>query len=137
MGPGNRALIDAAATSAAIDAATSISEDLFSYTYTDLAAHEATFGRLTTGAFSSRYGELFSAVGTQATAQQLTLTSTVVESAVQVLNDDSAGVLVFLDQEAGSAATGRKTASTAAFRATMHRVDGEWKFAGIDLYEDR
>jgi Mce-associated membrane protein len=137
LGPGNRALIDAAATTAAIDTATSLSEELFSYTHTDPKAHEAKFGRLTTGAFSSRYSELFGDVSTQAKAQQLTLTSTVVEAAVQVLNEDSAGVLVFLDQESSSAVTGKKVEATAMFRATIHRVDGDWKFADIDLYEGK
>jgi Mce-associated membrane protein len=137
LGPGNRALIDTAATTAAIDTVTSLSEDLFSFTHTDLKAHEAKFGRLTTGEFSDQYSELFAEVTAQAKAQQLTLTSTVVEAAVQVLNEDSAGVLVFLDQESSSAVTGQRTASHAMFRATMNRVDGDWKFADIDLYEGK
>lgn len=137
LGPGNRALIDASATSAAIDAATSLSEDLFSFTYTDLEAHEATFGRLTTGEFSNRYSELFATVATQAQAQQVTLTSTVAESATLVLREGHAVVLVFLDQETSSARTGQKTEASAVFRATIERVDGDWKVADIDLYEGK
>ena len=137
IGPGNRALIDRAATSAAIDAVTSLSEDLFSFTYTDLKAHEAKFGRLTTGEFSRQYADVFATFTTEATAQQATLTSTVVDSAVLVLQDGHAVVLVFLDQETSSARTGQKTESGAMFSATINRVDGDWKFADIDLYEGK
>jgi len=137
IGPGNRALIDAAATDAATDAVTSLSEDLFSFTYTDLKAHEAKFGRFTTGEFSRQYAEVFGTFMTEATSQQATLTSTVVESAVLVLQDGHAVVLVFLDQETSSAVTGQKTEGGAMFRATIDRVDGDWKFADIDLYEGK
>lgn len=137
IGPGNRALIDAAATSEAIDAVTSLSEDLFSFTYTDLKAHEAKFGRLTTGEFSRQYAEVFATFLTEARSQRATLTSRVVESAVSVLQDGHAVVLVFLDQETSSAATGQKVEGGAMFRATLDRVDGDWKFADIDLYEGR
>ena len=136
-GPGNRALIDADATSAAIDAATSLSEDLFSFSYTDLKAHEAKFGRLTTGDFSGQYADVFATFIAEATSQQVTLTSTVAESAVQVLQDGHAVVLVFLDQETTSGVTGQKTEGSAMYRATIDRVDGDWKFADIDLYEGK
>lgn len=136
-GPGNRALIDTAATEEALDAAKVLSEDLFSFTHTDLKAHEAKFARLTTGAFSREYGALFATVVTQAQAQQLTLTSTVAESGVQVLHDDRAEVLVFLDQKSTSATSGQETTGAAMYRATMKRVDGDWKFADIDLYEGK
>jgi hypothetical protein len=80
---------------------------------------------------------VFATFTTEATAQQATLTSTVVDSAVLVLQDGHAVVLVFLDQETTSARTGQKTEGGAMFSATIDRVDGDWKFADIDLYEGK
>jgi Mce-associated membrane protein len=134
-GPRNRALIDTEATKEALDAAKSLSEELFSFSHTDVKGHEATFARLTTGDFTRDYGKLFHTVVARAQTEKLTLTSTVVESGVQVLREDTAEVLVFLDQSSRSATTNQETASQAMFRATIQRVDGDWKFADIDLYE--
>lgn len=141
-GPGNRALIDDDATGEALDAATSLSEDLFTFTHTDLDAHKATFARLTTGDFSREYSAVFDEIVTQARSQQLSVTSTVRDAAVRLLNgddraDDWAKVLVFLDQTGTAGATNAETTSHAMFSVTVERVDGEWKVAGIDLYEDR
>ena len=135
-GPGNRALIDAESTEDALAAAKSLSEALFSFGHADVRAHEATFARLTTGDFTREYGKLFNDIIATVQQQKSTVTSTVVESGVQSLRDDRAEVLVFLDQKSSSTTTGQETAAAAMFRATLQRVDGDWKFADIDLYED-
>lgn len=136
-GPGNRAHLDIAATEEMVAAAKSLCGDLFTFSYTDLKAHEAKFGRLTTGEFTHEYGRLFSDIGTMAQEQRVTLTSTATEAAVRVLRDDRAEVLVFLDQTSKREATGEEIPATAMFTATIQRVDGDWKFADIDLYEGK
>jgi Mce-associated membrane protein len=134
-GPGNRAFVDTAATQDALASATQLSADLFTFDYTDLKAHEAKFVRLTTGEFTREYGKLFNDIVAQAKVRQMSMTSTVNAAAVRVLRDDRAEVLVFLDQRSTSAATNSHTAANAMFTATIQRVEGEWKFADIDLYE--
>jgi Mce-associated membrane protein len=133
-GTGNRAFIDAAATQDALASATQLSVDLFTFSHSDVKAHEAKFGRLTTGDFTDEYGTLFNDVVAQAQAQKLSLTSTVKGAAVRDLRDGQAEVLVFLDQSATRGGTGEQTTST-MYTATIKKVDGEWKFADIDLFE--
>src|SRR5690349_11233214 len=134
-GTANRAFIDAAATQDALASATRLSADLFTFSYAEVKEHEAKFGRLTTGDFTNEYGKLFNDVITQAQARKLSLTSTVKDAAVRDLRDGRAEVLVFLDQAATSDDTGQQTTSTSMFTATVEQVDGEWKFADIDLFE--
>ena len=133
-GPGNRAFIDTAGTQDALASATQLSADLFTFSHTDVQEHEAKFARLTTGDFTNEYGKLFNDVIAQVKAQKATVTSTVNKAAVRVLRDDRAEVLVFLDQR-GTSAAGNGTATNTVFTATIQRVDGEWKFADIDLFE--
>lgn len=134
-GTANRAFIDAAATQDALAAATRLSADLFTFSYTDVKEHEAKFGRLTTGDFTNEYGKLFNDVVAQAQARKLSLTSTVKGAAVRDLRDGHAEVLVFLDQNATTEGAGSPTTSATMYTATIEQVDGEWKFADIDLYE--
>lgn len=131
----NRAFIDTAATQDALASATQLSADLFTFSYAEVKEHEAKFGRLTTGDFTNEYGKLFNDIVAQAQAQKLSLTSTVKSAAVRDLRDGQAEVLVFLDQSAAREGAGEQTASATMFTATIKKVDGEWKFADIDLFE--
>lgn len=131
----NRAFIDTAATQDALASATQLSADLFTFSYANIKEHEEKFGRLTTGDFTGEYGKLFNDIVAQAQARKLSLTSTVKGAGVRDLRDGQAEVLVFLDQSAASAGTGQPTMSTTMFTATIKKVDGEWKFADIDLFE--
>lgn len=131
----NRAFIDTAATQDALASATQLSSDLFTFNYTEVKEHEEKFGRLTTGDFTSEYGKLFNDVIAQAQARKLSLTSTVKGAAVRDLRDGRADVLVFLDQSATTESSGQPTMTATMFTATITKVDGEWKFADIDLFE--
>lgn len=133
-GTANRAFIDTAATQDALASATQLSADLFTFSYAEVKEHESKFGRLTTGDFTNEYGKLFNDIVAQAQAQKLSLTSTVKGAAVRDLRDGQAEVLVFLDQSATSDG-GQHTMSSTMYTATIERVDGEWKFADIDLFE--
>lgn len=132
---GNRAFIDTAATQDALASATQLSADLFTFSYAEVKEHEEKFGRLTTGDFTGEYGKLFNDVVAQAQAQKLSLTSTVKGAAVRDLRDGRAEVLVFLDQSATRDGAGQPTMTTSMFTATIEKVDGEWRFAAIDLFE--
>ena len=133
-GTANRAFIDTAATQDALAAATQLSVDLFTFSYSEVKEHEAKFARLTTGDFTGEYGKLFNDVIAQAQNRKLSLTSTVKDAALRDLRDGRAEVLVFLDQSATSDG-GQHTMSATMYTATIEQVDGEWKFADIDLFE--
>ena len=135
-GPENRALIDIARTEELLTHAKEVSEQLFSYSYTDLRKHEGTFAALTTGEFRTKYIELFADIVSQADDMKLTMTSTVNDAAVRVLNDDHAEALVFLDQSSTRGDTNATTAAGAMFLLTFTPVDGDWKVSDIDLFEE-
>ncbi len=136
LGTKNRAMIDIGATDEVATRARTVSEELFTFTYTDLEAHKSTFAELTTGAFSRKYAELFETIVSQATSQRLTLESTVADLAVRQLDDESAEVLVFLDQTSTRADTGAETQAKSSFLASLQRVDGTWKFSHLTILED-
>jgi Mce-associated membrane protein len=136
-GPKNHALLDTGATRELLARARTVSEELFTFTYTDLTAHEAKFAELTTGDFSRRYAELFESIVSQARTQQLSLRSTVADLAVRQLDDEGAEVLVFLDQTSTRADTGAQNVGKAMFLASLERVGGTWKFANLDLLVDQ
>lgn len=138
-GPTNRALIDVEHTAEVLNRAKSASERLFTFTYPDLQAHRQRFAELTMGELSRQYDDLFGSVATQATAQQLSLSSKVRDAAVRVLTKDQAQVLVFINQTSTNGATGAQTQGNAMYLATLqHSSDGgDWKVAELDLFEDR
>lgn len=136
-GPANRALIDVEHTTEVLDRAKSVSEELFTFTYTDIQAHRKRFAELTMGEFSRQYDDLFETVVAQATAQQLSLSSTVQDAAVRVLEKDEAEVLVFVNQTSTNGVTGGQVQSNTMFLATLQRSDGDWKIADLDLFEDQ
>jgi Mce-associated membrane protein len=135
-GPENRALIDITRTGELLTHAKQASEQLFTYSYTDLRKHDAVFAVLSTDEFRAKYTELFADVVSQAGDMKLTVTSTVKDAAVRVLNDDHAEVLVFLDQNSTRGDTNATTAAASMFLVTFRPVDGDWKVSDIDLFEE-
>jgi len=135
-GPANRALLDVAGTGEMLDHAKDVSEQLFTYSYTDLKGHEAKFKDLTTGEFSHKYGELFASITAQASGMRLMIKSTVKDAAVRVLTADHAEVLVFIDQSSTRGDTGATSTAGSMFLATFTKVGGTWKVSDIDLFQD-
>jgi len=136
-GAKNRAWLDTNATDEVLTRARTVSEELFTFTYTDLEAHKTRFAELTTGAFSRQYAELFETVVSQATSQRLSLASTAADVAVRQLDDESAEVLVFLDQTGTRADTGAQTVGKSMFLASLRRVAGTWKFSHLNILADQ
>lgn len=136
-GPANRAHIDVGATSDMLDTATSISAELFTFSHTDLEAHRERYAELTTGELADGYDKLFDQVADVATEQQLSMRSEVTDAAVRLLTKDRAEVLVYLTQDSTRADTGRATQRKAMFLATFTKVDGDWKAAELDTFEER
>jgi len=134
-GSSNHAFVDAEGTAEVLGQAKELSEQLFTYSYTDMAGHKAKFAALTTGEFSNKYSELFDEVVAQAPTLRLTLTSTVKDAGVRLLRGDRAEVLVFMDPNSTRGDTNGQTQVAAMFLATLQRVDGDWKVADFDTFE--
>lgn len=128
----NLAVVDVGATADLLERVTSVIEQVMSYDYRELAGREALIAELATDHFEEDQGGLFDQVGTVAPAQQITLTSTVVDSAARSIVDDEAEVLVFLDQSSFSGVTQKEATVTAMFLASFERSDGEWLLDEID-----
>ncbi|MEO5874671.1 MAG: hypothetical protein ABIS86_24155 [Streptosporangiaceae bacterium] len=122
---GDRALVDAEATTQVIGDVGSALTQIFSYgprtlNATELASHDALTGRA-----AADYARLFAVVRQQAPAQKLVLTTRVVRAGVSDLSASTAHLLVFLDQltvRAGKAAP----VAAAQLSVTAQLRDGHW-----------
>lgn len=131
----NTALTDQPATSEVIGEVTSAVNTLFSYNYTNLGKTEQAVPNLLTGNATCQYNLIFKTVQQQAPAQKLVLTTTVVNSAVQMLQGDNARVLLVVDQRDVRATTNQQSETTAAFAVNATQgSDNRWKISGIDTF---
>jgi Mce-associated membrane protein len=96
---GNRALVDAAATSQVSEEISASVKAIFSYDYSNLARTERAAGDVLVDAAVRQYGDSFTAAKRQAEEQKLVRTTTVRAVGVTVLSGDQAAVLLFLDQQ--------------------------------------
>lgn len=130
----NTAITDNAGTSEVIGEVTSAVNTLFSYNYTDLAKTQNAVKTLLTGNAVCQYNTIFKTVQDQAPSQKLVLTTTVVDSAVQMLQGDTARVLLVVDQHDTRATTNQSSDSTAAFAVNAIQSGGKWKISEIDTF---
>lgn len=132
---GNQAWVDPARTEEVKSAATKAVEGLFSYNYTDTAKTEKLAKDVLAGDnVRKRYNQLFDQVKREAPKQQLVLTSKAARSAVSMLEDDRARVLIFLDQTSTRATSGETVANGAQLSVNMELQDDSWKVTDIDLF---
>ncbi|MFD8689186.1 hypothetical protein [Streptomyces sp. NPDC059651] len=126
----NRALTDSMATTQVAGDVTNALGKVFSYGPADIAATKASAQRLLAGKALQQYAALFGQVEKQAADQKLTLTTHVVRAGVIRLTDDSAQLLVFLDQVYERKG---KAASTAAAQlsVTARLREGRWTIVDI------
>ncbi|MEU5719389.1 hypothetical protein AB0G71_27215 [Streptomyces sp. NPDC020403] len=126
----NRALTDTEATSRVTGDVSSALADVFSYSPQDTAATKEAAKRLLAGEALRQYAALFGQVERQAADQKLTLTSQAVRAGVTRLSEDSAHLLVFLDQvyeREGKAAT----TAAAQLSVTARLRGGHWRIVEI------
>jgi Mce-associated membrane protein len=129
---GNHAVVDIAATT---EVQTEISQTLvrvFSYDYGDPAPTHRAADELLTGQAREDYAVLFQSLEERAPGQRLLLTAQVQVAAVQDLRDDTASLLVFLDQASQRASDQESTISAAQLSVEAERIDGIWKVADFE-----
>jgi Mce-associated membrane protein len=132
-GPGNRALVDFAATAEIVAAAKEICTRVFAYDYTKPQLTEQAVAELTIGEFREQHAKLYGELQRQGPAQRLVVTVTVRDAAVRRHAGDEARVLVFLDQSSTRGDSGQSATAGSMFLATFQRVD-RWKLAGVEFF---
>jgi Mce-associated membrane protein len=128
----NSALVDTGRTAEVSAAVTSALNRIFSYSYDRTEDTEAAAAELLRGDALDTYDRLFAQVRELAPEQKLVLTTRVVSAAVQELTEDSATVLVFLDQSATRADRDASNAAAAQLSVTVSREGDRWVVTGLE-----
>lgn len=128
---GNHAVVDQAATGQVQKEVSRALTSVLSYDFNDPGASEAAAEKLLTGKARKEYDTLFAALKKKAPGQQLVLTAQVEAAAVKELTDDSAKLLVFLDQTSRRATDKENTVSAAQLSITAERTGGHWQITGL------
>ncbi|MEE1770758.1 hypothetical protein PUR34_22115 [Streptomyces sp. JV185] len=126
----NRALTDSEATTRVAGDVSNALGKVFSYSPQATAVTKESAKQLLAGKALQQYAALFGQVEKQAVDQKLTLTTHVVRAGVTRLTDDSAHLLVFLDQVYER--EGRPATTAAAqLSVTAQLRDGRWTVVEI------
>ncbi|OCC13624.1 hypothetical protein [Streptomyces sp. PTY087I2] len=126
----NLALTDAEATTRVTGDVSSALSKVFSYGPGATATTQAAAKEVLAGKALQQYAALFGQVERQSADQKLTLTTEVVRAGVTRLTDDSAHLLVFLDQVYERRGRAPTTAS-AQLTVVAELRDGRWWIVGI------
>ncbi len=130
----NTALTDGPATATVRREISAAVNTIFSYNYADTAATRRAAQGVLTGPAVRQYNTLFALVTKNAPAQKLVVTTKVTNSGVELLNGNSARLLVFADQQDARAGTGQTSYAGAMFAVTAQRQGGRWKIENIDTF---
>lgn len=131
----NLAFVDPAATSEVKSKMTVAVERALSYDFADMEATAGAVRELLTGRAVCEYDQLFGQLRELAPAQKMVLTTKVRELGVRSLGQDQAELLVFVDQTATRTDQNQTTASGAQFGVSAAKVDGAWKIAAFDMFD--
>jgi Mce-associated membrane protein len=136
FGPGtpNAAIVDQAATTQVTQQIDTAVDRIFSYNYADTGRTADAARGLLTGPASAQYATLFKVVEQQAPKEKLVLTTTVTNSGVEMLNGDTARLLIFANQKDTGAAKASTTEAGAMFAVTAVKQNGQWKIDNIDTF---
>lgn len=127
----NHAIIDAKATAQVqSDVAKGLTEVL-SYDYADPSRTTSALNSVLAGDARKEYDTLFASLQQRAPGQQLVLSAEVQGVAVEHLTDDTAKVLVFLDQSSQRAKDKEASVSAAQLSITAKKIKGAWLITGL------
>ncbi|WEH36803.1 hypothetical protein PZB75_27680 [Streptomyces sp. AM 4-1-1] len=131
----NTALTDIGRTSEVKGRITEAVGAVFSYTYASPAKSDRAAKEYLVGDAVEQHRRMLADVRAKGPAQKLVLTTTVTESAVELLDGDRARLLVFADQS--NTRTDKKEETTyaaAMFAVDAVRGDGGWRISAIDTF---
>lgn len=136
-GGGNVALTDVAATSDVKGVVTDAVDTIFSFDYADMARTRQAADHVLTGDAVRQYDAMVAEVRAQAPRQKLVLTTTVTDSAVEMLQDGRARLLLFADQRSTRTVAKDTTYAAAMLAVDAVRRGGDWKISAIDTLTGR
>lgn len=124
---------DAAAEEAAVDAASTATATLLSYTPETIDAALAAARSVMTGEFATYYGGFTSEVVAPAARDRgVKAQAHVIDSALMDIQPDQAKVLVFLKQETASRERPEAAVTASSVAVTVTKVDGTWLVSAFD-----
>lgn len=130
-GTGNAALLDTGRTTEVSGQVSDALQRIFSYSYDNVEASEQAAREVLTGAAVADYEKLFDQVKARAPGQKLVLSTVVATTGVRSLNENTAHLLVFLDQAATRVDTEKSSGSAAVLSVDAERKDGTWKITRL------
>jgi Mce-associated membrane protein len=128
---GNAALIDEQATADVQAQVGQALTQVLTYNYEDPESTEKAAKRALSGDAREEYDTLFAALRERAPDQQLVLTAQVQVIGVKELDDDSAELVVFLDQSSRRAADDEASVSAAQLAVDASKTGDTWKITGL------
>ena len=127
----NGALVDAGATADVTEDVSAAVESVFSYNYAGLDRTRRAAERVLLDNALRQYNQKFAAVSETAKKRQLVRTTSVRAIGVRSLREDTARVLVFLDQQTLSSDKDGRTQTTVYLEVAAKKVGGSWKIAQL------
>lgn len=131
--PANQALVDEAATERVIQEASIGLVSVFSYDHADPAASQAVADDFLIGDARAEYDTLLKTLMEQAPGQKLVLTAEVSATGVKQLTEDSAELLMFLDQRSQRTTDEDVTVSAAMLTVSLKLVGGAWRVEQFEV----
>lgn len=130
----NTALSDVGTTSQVNGQITNAVNQTFSFDYTNLGKTSNAVQQVLTGTALCQYNEIFKQVRQQAPSQKLVLTTTVQKEGVELLQGDTARVLLLVNQHVTRATTNQTTDSQSMIAVNTIKQGGTWKISAIDTF---
>jgi Mce-associated membrane protein len=130
----NTALVDTAGTAEVSGEVVTAVNTILSYNYTNMQKTENAVGRLLTGKALCQYNLLYKVVKQQAPSQKLVLTTTVQAKGVEMLQGDTARVLLLVQQTDTRASTNQTSTSQSMIAVNTVKQGGAWKISNIDTF---
>jgi Mce-associated membrane protein len=130
----NTALVDTAGTAEVSGQVVTAVNTILSYNYTNMQKTETAVQRLLTGKALCQYNLLYKVVKQQAPSQKLVLTTTVQAKGVEMLQGDSARVLLLVQQTDTRASTNQTSTSQSMIAVNTVKQAGVWKISNIDTF---
>lgn len=127
----NHAVVDATATARVKSDVSVALAKVLSYDYTDPTTTQKAAEALLSGKARTEYDTLYASLKERAPGQKLFLTARVEAAGVKELTDNSAKLLVFLDQSSSRATDKEATVSAAQIAVTAKKINGTWKITEL------
>lgn len=127
----NRAVIDRQDTFEVIGQVDTALQHILSYNYANPGATQTAAKQVLVGDAAHQFQVLFDQLKQKAGGQQLTLSAKVVQSGVYSLTDDSADMLVFLDQTSTRKSDGTTAVSPARIQVSAVKQGGVWRISEL------